>query len=203
MQQPNLPIVLASQSPRRRELLTNFGLQFSVVAPLPSAEPEGAMPATGESTAQFVTRLAQQKATCVAQRVPYPALVIGCDTVAELNGEILGKPTDRADAKRMLRLLSGRRHSVWSGLCLIDTAIGSISCDQAESQLDMKKLSEQELTAYLDSGDWQGKSGAFGYQDGHAWLRLVAGTAENVVGLPIDVLEKLLANQLGNIEAIA
>lgn len=196
MQQPNLPIVLASQSPRRRELLTNAGLQFSVMTPLPSAEPDGAMPLPSESTAQFVTRLATQKATCVAQRVPYPALVIGCDTVAQLCGEILGKPTDRADAMRMLRLLSGRRHSVWSGLCLIDTTTGSIWCDQAESQLDMKKLSEQELTAYLDSGDWQGKSGAFGYQDGHAWLRLVAGTAENVVGLPIDVLEKLLANQL-------
>jgi septum formation protein len=122
--------------------------------------------------------------------------VIGCDTVAHLCGEILGKPTDRADAKRMLRCLSGRRHSVWSGLCLIDTATGSISCDQAESQLDMKKLSEQELTAYLDSGDWQGKSGAFGYQDGHTWLSLISGTAENVVGLPIDVLEKLLAKQL-------
>lgn len=195
MQQPHLPIVLASQSPRRRELLTNAGLQFSVITPLPSAEPDGATPVAGESTAQFVTRLAQQKATCVASRVPYPALVIGCDTVAELNGEILGKPSDLADAERMLRSLSGHRHSVWSGLCLVDTASQSILCDHAESQLDMKRLSQQELTAYLDSGDWQGKSGAFGYQDGHVWLRLVAGTAENVVGLPMDVLEKLLAKQ--------
>ena len=130
----------ASQAPGRRELWASTGLEFSVVAPDPSAEPEDARPLAGESTPRFVCRLASQKAASVAQRVPQPALVIGCDTIAEVDGHILGKPRDRADARRMLQRLSGRRHSVWSGLCLIDSVSHRSWTDWAETQLDMRPL---------------------------------------------------------------
>lgn len=185
-------LVLASQSPRRRQLLSSLGLAFEIRVPDPTAEPDDAHPDAGESIPEFVVRMALQKAANVAGMIPYPALVIGCDTVADVDGQLLGKPKDRQDAARMLRLLSGRKHSVWSGLCLIDTVTARRSMGIAESQLEMLSLSQIELNTYLDSLDWQGKSGAFGYQDGHPWLRIISGTAENVVGLPLDLLQDLL-----------
>ncbi|MFO0939905.1 MAG: nucleoside triphosphate pyrophosphatase [Pirellulales bacterium] len=162
-------LVLASQSPRRRELLSTLNIPFEVVVPDASAEPDDAQPEAGESIPKFVERLAYQKASSVAKLVPYPALVIGCDTVADVDGQLLGKPKDRQDAQRMLRLLSGRIHSVWSGLCVIDSANGNVRSVIAESQLFMNQLSETELTEYLDSGAWQGKSGVW-IPDGHPWL---------------------------------
>lgn len=185
-------LVLASQSPRRRELMSSLGVPFEVVVPDAAAEPDDAQPGPGESIPQFVERLAIQKARSVATVIPYPALVIGCDTVADVDGQLLGKPKDRQDAQRMLQLLSGRAHSVWSGLCVIDSASGRMESRIAESQLLMSELSESQLRDYLDSGAWQGKSGAFGYQDGHPWLKIISGSAENVVGLPMDELVELL-----------
>jgi septum formation protein len=188
----NLPIVLASQSPRRRQLLAEAGIAFEAVSPHPSAEPEGAAPEPGETTAEFVQRLAFQKAMDVADRLPYPALVIGCDTVAEVDGIVLGKPADQGDARRILNLLNGRRHNVLSGLALVHSGnmVSRTGC--AISQLDLHFPSDRELEEYLRSGEWQGKSGAFGYQDHHPWLTLVAGSADNVVGLPMELLDQMI-----------
>lgn len=185
-------IILASQSPRRRELLVEAGISFEVIVPHPSAEPEGAQPAVGESTSEFVERLALQKAVEVAKRVSFPAFVIGCDTVAEVDNLILGKPVDLMDARRILKLLNGRCHSVWSGLAVVDSTNMQSWIGHAESQLDLHFPDEQVLEQYLESGQWQGKSGAFGFQDSHPWLSLKSGTKENVVGLPLDLLARLL-----------
>lgn len=183
-------LILASQSPRRYQLLTEAGYRFEVIKPhsdAESGEPDG------DSTATFATRMAVQKAADVAARVEGIACVIGCDTVADCDGVVLGKPRDREHAESMLRLLSGRRHSVWSGLCLWDTATQEFRVDVACSELEMAPLTDEMIEGYLDSGDWQGKSGAFGYQDGLPWLKLISGTASNVVGLPLDLLSKMLA----------
>lgn len=188
----NRRLILASQSPRRRELLCNLAIDFTVLTPDPSAEPDNALPEAGESIPEFVVRLATNKAYSVAQKLPYPALVIGCDTVADVDGQLLGKPKDRQDAARMLGLLSGRMHSVWSGLCVIETVTRQCVTGVAESKLQMHSLGKLELQDYLDSFEWQGKSGAFGYQDRQPWLEIVDGTAENVVGLPLDLLQQLL-----------
>jgi len=187
-----VPLILASRSPRRRELLTTLGLKFDVVLPDPSAEPDGEEPRAGETVVDLVQRLAFQKAEDVARSISYSALVIGCDTVAEVDGIILGKPVHESDARRMLKLLSGRRHSVWSGLCLIHASSLLSWKGYAESQLEMKPLSQNELESYLQSGMWKEKSGAFGYQDGHSWLKVISGSVENVVGLPVDLLKLLL-----------
>lgn len=181
--------ILASQSPRRRELLTAAGYDFEVIAPsegAESGEPDG------DPTSVYVARLAVQKAADVAARVSEPACIVACDTVAECNGTVLGKPADRADAERMLRMLSGRQHSVWSGLCLWDTRTQEFIVESVCSVLTMSELSDGMIVQYLDSGAWEGKSGAFGYQDNHPWLQLVSGTASNVVGLPIERLQELL-----------
>ena len=182
-------LILASQSPRRRELLQKAGYEFEVIAPSEDAE---AGEPDGDPTSVYVARLAVQKAADVAARVNEPATIIACDTVAECAGQVLGKPRDRAHAEAMLRLLSGREHSVWSGLCLWDTPSEEFRVESEVSLLTMAPLSESMLAEYLDSGAWQGKSGAFGYQDDHPWLKLTLGTASNVVGLPMELLAQML-----------
>lgn len=185
-------IVLASQSPRRRELLQAAGIEFEIILPPADAEPDDALPHLGESIPQFVQRLARQKAQSVINLVSQPSLIIGCDTVADVDGQLLGKPKDRFDAERMLNLLSGREHSVWSGLCLVDSRSQSSVTGVEESRLTMTPLTREQLNHYLDAGDWQGKSGAFGYQDGHPWLKICHGHADNVVGLPMTLLRELM-----------
>lgn len=182
-------LILASQSPRRRELLAAAGYEFEVIAPSEDAESGGPQ---GDPTSDYVARLAIQKAADVASRVDKPACIIACDTVADCEGVVLEKPIDRADAERMLRMLSGRQHVVWSGLCLWDTRTQEFTVESIASVLMMSPLSDEMIERYLDSGAWEGKSGAFGYQDDHPWLQLIEGTASNVVGLPLERLQELL-----------
>ncbi|MBQ9875244.1 MAG: Maf-like protein [Thermoguttaceae bacterium] len=210
-------LVLGSRSPRRRQLLIEQGYRFAILpsedgieeraeeTELRDAEPE-----------RFVDGLAFLKARNVVERLkkseeearkefePFfpkeertPFVVVSCDSVAVCGGEILGKPRDRDDAERMLRRLSGTRHSVITGLCVwrVDPAgrVPSKTVRRVEiSILQMEELSEERLASYLASGLWEGKAGAFGYQDGNDWLELVSGTASNVVGLPTEALALLL-----------
>ena len=182
-----MTVILASQSPQRRRILQDLGLTFDV---RPSDVPELS---EGEPNAVAVANAVAKTSAITADSGD---IVIGCDTVADVEGELLGKPRDRDDAARMLKLLSGRTHSVWSGLCVVDSQTQSLWMDVAESQLTMTPLTTVQLDQYLDSQAWAGKSGAFGYQDGHPWLRIISGTAENVVGLPLDVLQKTLLKAL-------
>ena len=191
-------IVLASQSPRRRELMTNGGYQFEIVLPSETAE---CGICSRESTPELVARLAYQKAVDVAPRVDGLATIIACDTVADIFGRVLGKPQDRQHAEEMLRLLSGRRHAVYSGLCVMEVPARRVLVEVAKSELDMHPLSDAEIQAYLDSEAWMGKSGAFGYQDGHPWLELISGSADNVVGLPMELLPSMFERLANSPEA--
>lgn len=185
------PIILASRSPRRRELLAEAGYRFQVVPPDESAE-SGTVP--GESPAELVARLARQKAADVAARVG-KGLVLGCDTVAECDGQILGKPADYFHAQSMLQHLSGREHRVFSGLCLWPTPGGEPATRVAVTRLKMDRLTPEQLAAYLQSGEWEGKAGAFGYQDRLGWVHVIDGSESNVVGLPLELLAEMLAGQ--------
>lgn len=183
-------LILASSSPRRRQLLHDEGYSFSVIPPHESAE---GGEREGESPPELVARLAFQKARDVAQRVER-GLVIGCDTVAECGGQILGKPADENHARQMLELLRGREHRVYSGLCLW-TRPGDAPCIEIDvTSLVMDSISDTQLAAYLATGHWQGKAGAFGYQDGLDWVRIVSGSESNVVGLPMELLARMLAS---------
>jgi len=181
-------LILASQSPRRRELLAEAGYSFEVMSPL--AEEAGAC--SGESPADYVQRLAQDKARDVVARVR-EGIVVGCDTVAECQGQILGKPLDEEHARRMLELLSGREHRVLSGLCLWPVG-GSPRVGLACTRLVMDRLSPRQLDEYLASGQWEGKAGAFGYQDRLGWVHVVEGSESNVVGLPMELMRAMLAD---------
>lgn len=181
-------IILASRSPRRRELLLEAGYEFVVVPPSDTAE-SGEQ--DGETPAELVSRLACQKAADVARRCE-EGLVLGCDTVAECHGQILGKPDDIEHARQMLQMLRGSEHRVYSGLCLWRVPGNRHSVKVADTTLVMDRISDEQLARYLDTGDWEGKAGAFGYQDGHDWLDILEGSESNVVGLPMELLAEMI-----------
>jgi septum formation protein len=181
-------LVLASTSPRRRELLALAGYRIRIVPPATEAE---CGVCSGESPPEFVARIAYQKAADVAARIE-SGLIVACDTVAECAGQILGKPRDEHDARRMLELLNGREHRVYSGLCLWSVPSGQKLVEVDRTTLVMRRLSTSEIDDYLTSGLWEGKAGSFGYQDRLGWLKIVEGSESNVVGLPLERLAKML-----------
>ncbi len=183
-----LPLILASQSPRRRELLEQAGFEFEVVLPSPGAE---CGKCSGESPVDLVARLAMQKAKDVALRTA-EGIVIGCDTVAECMGQILGKPENRDHAEEMLRLMSGRTHHVFSGLCLWKRPGDEPVIRVDVTRLRMDELSTEKIESYLETDLWVGKAGAFGFQDGLDWVHIEDGSASNVVGLPMELLDEML-----------
>ena len=182
-------IILASSSPRRRELLAKAGIAFRVLEPDPTAE---CGICSRETPPEMVARLAYQKAANVVEKITQ-GLVIACDTVAECMGQILGKPNNREHARQMLTRLRGRPHAVYSGVCVWDKASSRRSVRVDVSRLNMEPISDEKLEAYLDTDLWIGKAGSFGFQDGPDWIQLLEGSATNVVGLPMEVLAEMLA----------
>ena len=186
LQRPKL--ILASRSPRRRQLLAEAGYRFEVCPPDDSAECGGH---GGQTPAETVAELAYRKAADVVPRV-HSGVVIGCDTVAECDGQILGKPADAQHARQMLKTLRGRPHRVLSGLCVWPIGHGKPRVEVETTHLRMDPLGDDRIEAYLASGAWEGKAGAFGYQDRIGWVRVVEGSESNVVGLPMELLARML-----------
>jgi septum formation protein len=168
--------------------LAAAGYEFDVIPPSEAAEAGG--PAN-ESPAELVARLAYRKAADVAGRIDCGA-VLGCDTVVECGGRILGKPASREHARHMLQTLRGREHRVLSGICLWEVPGGQPQVRVATSTLRMDLLSGLQIDEYLDSQQWQGKAGAFGYQDRLGWVHVIEGSESNVVGLPLELLAEML-----------
>lgn len=176
-------LLLASASPRRRELLALLGLPFEVA----SADVDET-PHEGESPSATAVRLAQAKACRVARSAPPGVIVIAADTVGALDGVVLGKPTDAADAERMLRALRGRVHQVYTALVLLRVSQDEPAplCDVATTDVLMRCYSDQEMRAYIASGDPMDKAAAYAIQ--HAGFHPVAslnGCYANVMGLPV------------------
>ena len=186
-------LILASGSPQRKMLLEHAGYRFQVVVPSVRAE---CGVCSKETPGELVARLAYQKAADVAEQLrhqPTPGdPIVACDTVAECLGQILGKPSDREHARKMLQRLSGREHRVYSGLCLWPRAAGHAAVQVARTTLRMDPLDEHQIEEYLASELWEGKVGAFGYQDRAGWLHIVSGSESNVVGLPLELLQEML-----------
>jgi septum formation protein len=180
-------LILASASPRRRRLLAEAGYDFEV-DPSDVEEPE---PGPGSPPDAYVASLAWKKAAAVARRRG-DGLILAADTVGAVAGEILNKPADRADAERMIRLQEGRDSDVLTGLCLYHAGrvewVGSVEL----SVVRFRPLDDAERRAYLDSGRWRGKSGAYGLQDRDPFVDVVRGSFSNVVGLPMERLAELL-----------
>jgi septum formation protein len=183
----NPPLILASASPRRRQLLTEAGYTFEV-EPSGYKEPE---PGPATSPADYAAGLAYCKAAEVAGR-RRSGLILAADTVCVVEGVILGKPTGRTDAERMIRLQEGRDTEVLTGVCLLRAGrsewVGAVEV----SVVRFRPLEDHERDAFLDSGRWQGKAGAYGVQDRDPWVEVVSGSHSNVVGLPMERLAALL-----------
>ena len=182
-------LILASTSPRRRELLALLGLPFEVIA---SEFDEFALSPQGIAPEDYVMTLARGKAAEVAARVGVEAVVLGADTTVVLDGVFLNKPADDADAARMLRALSGRSHQVYTGLCLIHGA--EVQAEYAVTDVTFDTLADAVIAAYLATGEPRDKAGAYGIQ-GRAlsFIPSIHGDYFNVVGLPLFLLGKMLA----------
>ena len=182
-------LVLASGSPRRREILTGLGVDFSV---RPPDVDESILP--GEGPEEHVQRLAQDKAEARAEA---DELVLAADTVVLIDGEILGKPHHPEQAKSMLRQLAGRRHTVLSGVALRDGSRGQSVHGITHTGVAIARLTDEEIDWYVDTGEPLDKAGAYAIQDlGALFVEEVEGNYTNVVGLPIP-LTRSLFSQLG------
>ncbi len=182
-------LVLASGSPRRRELLADIGLDFEVV-PSRAEEP---VPTPGEQPTEYALRMAKLKTMEVAARYP-GRTVLGADTIVVLNSWIMGKPANEADALAMLNALSGQTHQVITAFCLV-LSNGETSSRFVATEVDMRTSGEAELKAYIATGEPMDKAGAYAIQGiGTFLVTAIRGSYTNVVGLPLArVLEELLA----------
>lgn len=185
----SLKLILASASPRRKDLLAQIGVIPDLVT---SVEfDESLLP--DETPREAVERLARGKAEAAKTlRRSDDDLILTADTIVACGRRILGKPTDEKDARRMLQLLSGRRHQVLSAICLVGTG-DTITSRTVVTRVSFKRLSAEELDAYLVSGEWDGKAGAYAIQ-GRAgvFVRGLEGSYSNVVGLPLHETANLL-----------
>jgi septum formation protein len=185
----NPKLILASASPRRRELLAQAGYDFDVQ---PSSLTESRRPE--EDAIRFATRLAREKAEEVFAR-RQPAIVLGADTVVVCDGEVMGKPADPADAERMLLLLAGRTHQVVTGVAVVwgSSSPPSIEVAAELTQVTMRTLSPDEVSRYVATGEPMDKAGAYAIQ-GYAgrWIPRISGCYFNVVGLPLALVATML-----------
>ncbi|MEW6264652.1 MAG: Maf family protein [Thermodesulfobacteriota bacterium] len=188
---PPSSLILASASPRRRELLTWAGLEFDTALVQVSEEA-----LAGESPVELVRRLALAKAEAAARPRP-GAWILGADTVVVLDGLIMGKPVDRTEAALMLGRLSGRTHQVLTGICLLHRDANRLFLDHVATAVEFRTLSELDIRLYLDSGEAWDKAGAYAIQGrGAALIKTIQGSYTNVIGLP-------LAEVLGWIKSLA
>lgn len=193
-------LVLASASPRRQELLRNAGIAFTVQA---TNIPETSL--VEESPEACAERLAREKATFIFHQRPHD-FVLAADTIVVVNGETLGKPQDEADARRMLRLLSGRTHHVITGVCLMgplsprelrtenrELRSGFEDSRSAITAVTMSELSEDDIRGYVATGEPMDKAGAYAIQGmASRWIPRIEGDYFNVVGLPVALVGQML-----------
>jgi septum formation protein len=184
-------LVLASQSPRRKELLSILGIPFSIVSPTIDENP-----APGEPPEDFVVRVARDKAMEVASRVSQ-SVILSADTVVSIDGEILGKPVNEADAVRMLKKLSGRQHSVFTAISIVNQVkqetFGGLEC----TEVWFRQLAGEEIQHYLQRENVMDKAGAYAIQ-GYAavYIPRIEGNYSNVMGLPLPLVHELLCRTL-------
>ncbi len=186
-----MKIILASASPRRRELIKNLGIEYEVKT---ADCEEETVP--GEHPKDTVTRLSRTKALWIAKRETAPAIVIGADTVVAIDGEILGKPANKDEAAKMLRELSGRTHRVYTGITVTDG--NKTVSEYVRTDVKFYELSDEQIQSYVNTGEPMDKAGAYGIQEyGSLLVEGISGDYFNVVGLPVSRLRRVLNENFG------
>ncbi len=183
-----MKIILASASPRRKSLMDVLGLDFEIKV----SDCEEKIDKNC-SVEDIVMSLSLQKASAVADNTKGDYLIIGADTVVSYNDEILGKPANKDDAIKMLKLLSGKTHSVYTGFTIIHTSDNTILTDYEKSDVTFRKLDDEEIIKYVNTGEPMDKAGAYSIQGiASSFVEELKGDYNNVVGLPIYKLSKHL-----------
>ena len=181
-------LVLASNSPRRRQLMELGGWTFTLI---PADVDERPLP--GEGPGETVTRLAEAKARASAAQAPNPSVVIAADTIVVDGTDMLGKPASAAEAEAMLRRLRGRSHQVYTGLAVLRSTDGALYRDCCRTEVPMRDYSDDEMLAYIASGDPLDKAGAYAIQhNGFKPVERLEGCFANVMGLPLCHLKRTL-----------
>ena len=182
----NRPLILASGSPRRRELLAKMGYTFEICAPDVDEH------VTGHAR-DIVYTLAQRKAHAAAEHVAR-GVIVASDTLVSLDGAPLGKPEDADDARRMLAALSGREHEVFTGVCVIDASTGISETRSVRTGVTFRALTAEEIDAYIATGEPMDKAGAYAIQGGAgAFVSGLDGELENVIGFPVVEVREMLS----------
>ena len=191
-----MKLILASKSPRRKEILENLGIKFSIA--VSDADEHCGV----KNPAVFVKEVSLRKALAAKDKLESQSLlsaddiILSCDTVVAIDGKILGKPADKEEAYKMLRLLSGRHHLVLSGITLIKG--GAIISDHSQTEVYFDQIPEAELHDYIKSGEPFDKAGGYAAQGtASLWINRISGCYFNVVGLPANKLEHMLRENFG------
>lgn len=183
----NLRLILASSSPRRRELLASMGYRFEIIVPDVDEHVSG-------HARDVVGILSRRKAQAVADAQDH-GVIIASDTLVSLNGEALGKPVDEADAHRMLRILSDNTHEVFTGVTIIDAESGKTETRVVRTGVRFRALRDAEIQAYIATGEPMDKAGAYGIQGGAGkFVKELDGSYENVIGFPVDEIRDMLSS---------
>ena len=187
-------VILASGSPRRREILKQMGIEFEIDVSDVDETAEG-------TPEEMVCLLAERKALAVAYKAAdrgESALVVGADTLVALDGRALGKPADDEEAVRMLRSLSGREHAIYTGVCVVkvkDGGVAEIMRAPACTEVRFRELTDEEIVAYVATGEPRDKAGAYAIQGGaKAFVESYNGSMSNAIGLPRDLLRSMLSH---------
>ncbi|MGA2323080.1 MAG: Maf family protein [Sedimentisphaerales bacterium] len=184
----HLPLILASASPRRKQLLTDAGYKFTVVV---SQIDESVFPTENIAPAEYARQLAFAKANDVADKCP-GSIVIGADTVVDFEGQIIGKPRDAKHAEEITRMLFSKLHKVITGLALIYKS-RNLKIVEAETTIVYpKKLTDAQIASHIKSGIWRNKAGAYSIRDNDPFVDHIDGSMTNVMGMPMELFKKLL-----------
>lgn len=185
-------LILASSSPRRKELLEKAGYRFEVDSP--SIDESTIVMGKGVLPEHYVESLAYFKARAVAERHEPSAVILGADTDVFCDGKPVGKPHSEDDARRILREVSSKEHTVITAVAIIDKASYLRLIGHDKSYVRMRPLTDEQIEEYIRSGNWKGKAGAYAIQEGaDRFVERLEGSFTNVVGLPMELVEKMLA----------
>ncbi len=187
--QSPISFILASASPRRKQLLAEVGYEFKVSVP---AIDESALSAEGVNPREYAERLALAKAKNVAEKFP-KSLVVGADTVVDFDGEIIGKPSDAKEAEQITRKLFSKPHKVITAVVIVRLSDGIELVESDSTTIYPKKMSDEQIAKHIKSKSWQDKAGAYAIREqGDEFIERIEGSLTNVMGLPMELLGRLL-----------
>jgi septum formation protein len=189
-EKPQHSFILASASPRRKQLLTKAGYKFKIIPP---DVDESIFPTKGINPSEYAKKLALAKAKYVAEKYP-DSLVVAADTIADFEGDIIGKPADKMHAEQITKKLFSKPHKVITGIAIIRLRDGTEINESDTTTIYPKKLTTGQITEHIKGGSWRDKAGAYAIQEnGDEFIEKIDGSLTNVMGLPMELLEHLLS----------